>query len=130
MPELISYDYAVIRLVPRVEREEFINVGVILFCRSRKFLESRIVLDEKRALALFPKIDLVEIKEHLELIPKICAGGKPAGYIGGLSQQERFHWLTAPRSTIIQTSRPHSGLCQEPKPAIDQLMRTMVLQNG
>jgi Protein of unknown function (DUF3037) len=123
VPELISYDYAVVRLVPRVEREEFINVGVILFCRSRRFLESRIYLDENRALMLFPNLNLEEIKEHLKLIPKICVG-----YIGSLSQQERFHWLTAPRSTIIQTSRPHSGLCQEPKAAIEQLMLRMVLQ--
>jgi Protein of unknown function (DUF3037) len=127
MPETASYDYAVIRLVPRVEREEFINVGVILFCRSRRFLETRLKLDQVRALALFPDLDLAEVQQYLELFPKVCKGGKAAGYIGGLSQQERFHWLVAPRSTIIQTSHPHSGLCEEPKLALESLLGKLVI---
>jgi hypothetical protein len=112
--------------MPRVERGEFINVGIILFCRAQRYLEGRIELDEARLLALYPAADLDEIKLHLAVIPKICAGGPDSGPIGQLSQQERFHWLVAPRSTIIQVSPVHSGLCSQPAATLEHLMNTLV----
>ena len=127
MPESSLYDYALVRLVPCVEREEFINVGVILFCPTRRYLSALVHLDEQRALALDPQIDLQEVRQHLDAIPMICAGGKEAGYVGQLSQSERFHWLVSPRSTIIQTSPVHSGLCEDPETTLQHLFKTMVL---
>jgi hypothetical protein len=121
-----SYDYAVIRVVPRVDREEFINVGVIVSCPAKDFLEARIELDEARLLALAPTLDLAAIRTHLSSIPRICAGGPDSGPIGQLSQRERFHWLVAPRSTIIQTSRAHSGRCSDPGPVSERLLDKMV----
>src|SRR3954447_10152384 len=107
MPEASAFDYAVMRVVPRVEREEFINAGVILFCRPRRFLAARIALDVPLLLALDPACDVAEVEQHLAAIPLICAGGPEAGPIGLLEQAERFHWLAAPRSTIIQPSAVH-----------------------
>ncbi len=121
-----SYDYAIIRVVPRVEREEFLNVGVILSCPAKDFLEARIELDEQRLLALDSRLDLELIRNHLAVIPAICAGGEQAGPIGHLSQRERFHWLIAPRSTVIQTSAAHSGNCTDPTAALEHLIETMV----
>lgn len=121
-----SFDYAIVRVVPRVERGECINVGVILFCRTRRFLNALIELDTQRLLALSPDCDLALIAEHLATIPRICKGGVEAGYIGQLSQSERFHWLVAPRSTIIQTSPTHSGLCEDPATTLEHLMNTLV----
>ena len=122
-----AFDYAVIRIVPRVERSEFINVGVIVFSRELRFLDARISLDTTRLLALHPNIDSNEIEQHLALIPKICAGTKDAGPIAELPQHERWHWLVSPRSTIIQTSAVHSGLTDNPQEELEQLMRTFVL---
>ena len=121
-----TYDYAIIRVVPRVEREEFVNVGVIVSCPARGFLEARIELDEQRLRALDPTLDVESIRDHLATIPVICAGGERAGPIGQLSQRERFHWLTAPRSTIIQTSPAHTGRCKDPTAALERLLDTMV----
>ena len=121
-----TYDYAIIRVVPRVEREEFINVGVIVSCPAKKFLEARIELDEQRLRALDPALDIEAIRTHLATIPAICAGGEQAGPIGQLSQRERFYWLTAPRSTIIQTSPVHTGRCQNPIALLEHLLDTMV----
>jgi hypothetical protein len=121
-----SYDYAVVRVVPRVDREEFINVGVIVSCPSKDFLEARIELDERRLLALDSTIDLAAVRTHLASIPAICAGGPNAGPIGRLSPRERFHWLVAPRSTIIQTSRVHSGRCTNPSDLMDHLLNALV----
>jgi hypothetical protein len=121
-----TYDYAIIRVVPKVEREEFVNVGVIVSCPARAFLEARIELDERRLAALDPTLDLETIREHLASIPAICIGGEGAGPIGRLSQRERFYWLVAPRSTIIQTSPVHTGLCQQPTDMIEHLLDTMV----
>ncbi len=126
MRDQFTYDYAIIRVVPRVEREEFINVGVIVSCPARKFLEARMELDEQRLMALDPAVDLESIRSHLAAIPAICAGGEQAGPIGQLSQRERFHWLTAPRSATIQTSPVHSGYCKDPTVALDRLLDTMV----
>jgi hypothetical protein len=121
MPERSSFDYAVIRVVPRVERGESINAGVILFCLGKDFLKARVEVDEPRLRALWPDIDLDLVRRHLEAIPKICEGAPDAGPIGRLSLRERFHWLVAPRSTIIQVSPVHAGLCDHPERALDDL---------
>ena len=123
MPALTSYDYAIIRVVPYVERGEFVNAGVILFCRTQRYLAARIDLDTKRLLALAPHLDIEHIQANLATIPKICEG---QGEIGRLDQPERFHWLVAPRSTIIQVSPVHTGLCTDPEAAIDHLLQAMV----
>jgi hypothetical protein len=120
------YDYAIIRVMPRVEREEFVNVGVIVSCPAKGFLEARIELDKQRLLALDPTLDIATVRDHLAAIPIICAGGAQAGPIGQLSQRERFHWLIAPRSTIIQTSPVHTGYCKDPSAVLAHLLDTMV----
>ena len=125
MPE-ISYDYAVIRIVPRVERSEFINAGVILFARTERFLDARVHLDRDRLHAIFPDAAIDEIEGHLALIPKVCAGGATAGPIGDLPQPDRWHWLVSPRSTIIQTSEVHSGICENPANELEHLMKKLV----
>jgi Protein of unknown function (DUF3037) len=121
-----SYDYAIVRVVPRVEREEFVNVGVIVSCPARDFLQARIELDEQRLQALDPAIDIEAIRIHLASIPAICAGGREGGPIGRLSRRERFDWLVAPRSTIIQTSKVHTGRCSDPAVLLEHLLNTMV----
>ena len=121
-----TYDYAIIRLVPKVEREEFINVGVIVSCPAREFLEARIELDESRLIAVDPTLDIETVRAHLASISTVCAGGEQAGPIGRLSQRERFHWLVAPRSTIIQTSPVHTGCCKDPAAVLERLLDTMV----
>ena len=121
-----TYDYAIIRVVPKVEREEFLNVGVVVSCPDRGFLEARIELDEQRLMAVDPTLDVETIRAHLATIPIVCTGGEPAGPIGQLSQRERFHWLVAPRSTIIQTSPAHSGCCKDPAAVLEHLLDTMV----
>lgn len=126
MPAPSSFDYAVIRIVPRVEREEFVNAGVILFCLARDFLGARVELDRDRVRALCPGVDLAVVDEHLAAIPRVCAGGEGSGPIGRLSRRERFHWLVAPRSTVIQVSPVHSGLCDDPARALERLMDRMV----
>ncbi len=127
MPALNSYDYAIVRLVPCVERGEYINVGVILFCRTRRFLRALISVDVPRVTTLFPTIDIDLVQQHLDTIPLICTGSAEAGIIGQLSQSERFHWLVSPRSTVIQTSPIHSGLCTDPAATLEHLLQTMVL---
>lgn len=126
MPAPSSYDYAVIRLVPSVERGECINIGVILFCRTRRFLGVLFHLDPHRVQALAPDLDLNAIQEHLDTFLLISAGDQAGGQISQLSQSERFHWLVAPRSTIIQVSPVHSGLCTDPQAALQHLLKTMV----
>ncbi len=129
MPASDSFDYAIIRVVPRVEREEFINAGVILFCRTQNFLEALICLDRSRLAHLAhlaPTLDPAEVEHHLALIPLVCAGGQAAGPIGLLPLAERFHWLVAPRSGIIQISPVHSGFCANPAAALKHLLETMV----
>lgn len=127
MHDKYTYDYAVVRVVPRVERAEFINAGVILSCPARRFLGCRIELDEQRLLALDPTVDLDSVRMHLTTIERICKGGDGSGPIGQLSPRERFHWLVAPRSTMIQTSPTHAGRCTDPEIALDHLVRKMVL---
>ena len=126
MHDHYTYDYAIIRVVPKVEREEFVNVGVIVLCSARGFLDARIALDEQRLMALDATLDMDSLRVHLETIPAVCAGGKQAGPIGQLSQRERFYWLSAPRSTIIQISPVHTGLCKDPTAALEHLLDTMV----
>jgi hypothetical protein len=124
---LITYDYALIRVVPRVDREEFVNVGVILACQNDStpggYLAARIELDAARLRALDPDIDLPAIQAHLATIPAICTG---AGPLGKLSRRERFDWLTAPRSALIQTSSVHTGRCSDAGSAMEHLLATMV----
>jgi hypothetical protein len=126
MPARSSFEYAVIRVVPRVERGELVNAGVILFCLQRDFLAARVEVDEPRLQALWPEIDLDLVRQHLEAIPKICAGTSDAGPIGKLSLRERFHWLVAPRSTMIQVSPVHAGLCEDPERTLDELFSQAV----
>jgi hypothetical protein len=121
-----TYDYAVIRVVPRVERGEFLNVGVIVCCATEGFLEARIELDESRLLALDPSADIEAIRTNLATIPLICNGGPDAGPIGKLSVRERFDWLVAPRSTVIQTAAVHMGRCQGLDDALEHLLDRMV----
>jgi hypothetical protein len=120
------YDYAVVRVVPRVEREEFVNVGIILSCPSQDYLGARIELDEKRLLALDAQVSIEAVRAHLASIPLICAGGVEAGPIGLLSRRERFHWLVAPRSTIIQVSPVHTGRCTDVGGTLEHLLNVMV----
>ena len=122
-----SYDYALIRLVPSVERGECLNAGVLLFCRTLGFLGARVHLDATRALALSPGLDLTAIQQQLDTIKHICEGGPEAGPLGRMSQSERFHWLVSPRSTIIQISPVHEGVCDDPEEALEHLLKTMVL---
>lgn len=126
MPALSSFDFASIRVVPRVERGEFINAGVIVFSLGRKFLRAQVQVDEARLRALWPELDLPSVRRHLEAFPKICDGDADAGPIGRLSIRERFHWLVAPRSTVIQVSPVHSGLCEQPEAALEDLFRQLV----
>jgi len=120
------YDYAILRVVPRVEREEFVNVGVILSCPQKRFLETRIEVDEQRILALDASLDIELLMKQLTVYPLICQGGEAAGPIGILSQRERFNWLIAPKSTIIQTSAVHTGWCEHPEKVLERLLDTMV----
>ena len=121
-----AFDYAVVRVVPRVDRGELMNAGVILFCSSAAFLGARIELDRERLTALAPAIDVPLVESYLEAIPKICAGGGEAGSIGQLPQRARFHWLVAPRSTIIQTSPVHSGVHHDLDAALNNLFEKLV----
>jgi hypothetical protein len=121
-----AFDYAVVRVVPRVERGEFVNAGVILFSRTARYLDAKIELDKARLDALAPSIDHEVVQSYLDAIPRICAGGPEAAPIGLLSQSERFHWLVAPRSTIIQTSPVHSGVHGDLPAALMHLFEKLV----
>jgi hypothetical protein len=120
------FEYAVIRVVPKVEREEFINIGVILYCSGQKFLQCVIELHEKKLQALCCDIDIDEFKIHMQSFEKICKGGNDAGPIGKLSLAERFRWLTATRSTILQTSKVHPGLCDNASEMLQRLHKQLV----
>jgi len=123
VPAPATFDYALLRVVPRVERQEFINAGVVVFCLEKRYLDARIHLDPARLKALWPEADPDLVREHLEAIPRICAGDATAGPIAKLSQRERFHWLTAPRSTIIQPSPVHTGVCDNTGGVLDRLVK-------
>lgn len=126
MPDEHAYDYAIIRVVPRVERGELMNVGVILSCPGADFLAARIALNRERLLALDPGLDIEAIQAHLATIPAVCRGGADAGPIGALPQRNRFHWLVSPRSTIIQMSPVHTGRTSDPSAALERLLDQMV----
>ena len=128
MLALSSFDYAVLRVVPRVDREEFVNAGVILFCLERKFLEARVHVDEQRLRALWPDLDVNLVRERLRAFPKIASAAGDSGPIARLPIRQRFHWLVAPRSTVIQVSPVHSGLCDTPERALDELFQNLVLK--
>ena len=127
MPTPASFDYALLRVVPRVERQEFINAGVVVFCLEKRYLDARIHLDVERLKALWPEVDPALVAKHLEAIPRICAGDPTAGAIAKLSQRERFHWITAPRSTIIQPSPVHTGVCEHTDGMIDAMVKDLLL---
>ena len=126
MPAECTYDYAVIRVVPRVERGEHINVGVILSCPDLDFLDASIEIDAGRIRALDPAFDLESVRAHLEAIPLICCGGQGAGPLGQLPRRSRFHWLVAPRSTVIQMSPVHTGRTGNPAATLARLLSAMV----
>jgi hypothetical protein len=126
MPAKQVYEYALIRYVPRVEREEFLNVGVALFSKRLRFLDVRIHLDEARILAFYPEADLEELRDYLDSWVSICRGEKGAGKIAELDAPERFRWLTATRSTIIQSSGVHPGMTDNPAGTLEQLFRKYV----
>lgn len=130
MPEPGSYDYAVVRVVPDVERAEFLNAGVVLHARTQRFLGCRIGLDERRLTELAPGIDLVRIRDHLASFERICAGGPGSGSIGALDAPARFHWLVSPRSTAIQVSAVHAGLTDDPERELDRLFARLVAPRG
>ncbi len=126
MPEKHLYEYAVIRIVPRVEREEFINAGVIMYCATQRFLEVKCSVDEDRLKALGCQLDLPEIAARLTAFEQVCRGGKEGGPIGAFPQASRFRWLTATRSTVVQTSRVHPGLCFNAMDTLQMLYKQIV----
>ena len=128
MPEQHLFEYAVIRIVPRVEREEFLNIGLILYCRDQQFLQTLYTIDAERLRAFEGYLDMATLKEHLCAFEKISNGDVSAGEIAKLDIASRFRWLTAVRSTIVQTSKVHPGLCDDPKETIKTLYTQLVLQ--
>jgi hypothetical protein len=129
-PDRAAFEYALIRVVPRVEREEFLNVGAVVFCRTRAFLAARIELDRGRLAALGAPADLDLVEQHLRAIPAICAGEEAAGAVARLPLAERFRWVVSPRSTVVQPSPVHTGITVDPAESLDHLMATMVRAPG
>lgn len=126
MPDSHPFQYAIVRVVPRVERGEAMNAGVILFCRPRRYLGARVDLDENRLRALAPDADPQSVRAHLDAIARIAAGDLAGGPIAALPRPERFHWLVAPSSTIIQPSAVHTGMTEDPAAELDHLFEAMV----
>jgi hypothetical protein len=124
------FEYAVLKVIPRVERGECINAGVVLYCQADRFLGARIHLDADRLKALDPGADLDAVRAHLEAARSVCAGGPEAGAVGRLPIRERFGWLVAPRSTVVQPSEVHTGLTDDPEAELERLLRNMVLPPG
>jgi hypothetical protein len=120
------FEYALLRVVPRVERGEFINAGVVLYCQDAKFLDARIHLDPERLRTLDPNLDPETVQAHLDVARRVCNGGPDAGAVGLLPPGQRFGWLVAPRSTVVQPSPVHTGFADDPEQAIDHLLRVMV----
>ena len=127
MPELHLYEYAVLRIVPRVEREEFLNVGVVLYCSKGRFLKVKYLLDANKLMAFAPQLDLAEIASYLNAFDQICQAKRDSGTIGKLPVAERFRWLTATRSTVVQSSKVHPGLCVDPNVMLERIYSQMVL---
>lgn len=126
MQDKLLYEYAVVRLVPKVEREEFLNIGVVLYCAEKKFLDVLFCVDEERISLFTPKLDIDELKSYLEAFNEICKGAADGGPVAKLSIAERFRWLTATRSTIVQSSKVHPGFCIEPGDKLQQLYGQLV----
>jgi hypothetical protein len=126
MPAPASFSYAVIRVVPRVDREEFINAGVVLHCPGRGYLGAQVALDAQRLHHLFPGVDLPAVQRHLALFAPLCAGDAAAGPLAKLSLSERFHWMVAPRSTIVQISPVHAGVTDDPAALLAHLVDVLV----
>lgn len=123
-----SFDYALLRVVPRVERQEFINAGVVVYCPEKRYLAARIRLDQTRLKALWRDADVALVEAHLRAVERICQGDASAGIIATLSLGERFHWITSPRSTIIQPSPVHTGVCDAPDALLDRLEAQFLIQ--
>lgn len=121
------FEYAILRVVPRVEREEFLNVGVVIYCKSQQFLQVIFTLDEPRLIALFPDVAIEEVRQHLNAFEQISIGNSAGGPIASLDLASRFRWLTAKRSTVLQTSAVHPGLCKNAKDTLKQLHKQLVL---
>ena len=124
------FEYALLRVVPRVERGEFLNAGVVLYCQDKRFLEAAVHLDPDRLRALDPRLDPEAVQAHLDAARSVCAGGPEAGPIGLLPPVQRFGWLTAPRSTVVQPGPVHTGLAEDPRQALDHVVQTMVRLPG
>ncbi len=127
MHENLLFEYAVIRIVPRVEREEFLNAGVVLYCAKLKFLQMRYELNLQRLSSFCAVLDINAVAENLQAIERICNGGKDAGPIGQLDAASRFRWLTATRSTVVQSSKVHPGFTKDPNATLDRLYNQLVL---
>lgn len=127
MQERHLFEYAVIRVVPRVEREEFINAGIILYCAKKHFLQALFIVDAQRMTALCPATDAAEIGAHLAAFQNICNGNPAGGPIGKLDAASRFRWLTATRSTVVQSSKVHPGFCKDPAETLTRLYNELVL---
>lgn len=127
MQENHLFEYAIIRVVPRVEREEFLNVGVIVYCRKPAFLQMKFALDESRLTSLYSQIDMNDIQCHLKAYEEISAGKPEAGPIAALDIASRFRWLTAKRSTVVQSSAVHPGLCKDPATTLNRLFEQLVI---
>lgn len=127
MPEKLLFEYAVIRVVPRVDREEFVNAGIILYCKKNRFLQCLYHLDKERLRVLCPALDCSEVEEYLLSFVRICNGTGDSGPIGRLDVASRFRWLTATRSTVVQTSKVHPGFCTDPKETLQRLYGQLVL---
>lgn len=122
-----QFQYAILRVMPRIERGECFNAGVVLFCRPRRFLSARAALDERRLTALAPDADAEILRAHLDVLVAVARGAPGAGPIAALDQSDRFHWLVAPASTVLQPSPVHTGLCLEPAEMLDRLFAALVL---
>jgi hypothetical protein len=127
MQNRFLFEYAIIRIVPRVEREEFLNVGIVLYCKERKYLNTKFSINKERLNALCAEMDCTEVEAHLQSFEKISAGEKEGGAIAALDMASRFRWLTATRSTIIQTSKVHPGFCEDPNETIEKLYTQLVM---
>jgi hypothetical protein len=121
-----AFDYVIVQIVPRVDRDERINVGVIVFCAAARYLGGRLVADEARWRALAPDIDVVAVKRQLDAIRAVVDGDPEAGEIARLSPSERFHWLSAPRSTVVQPGPAHAGVCDDPAATLERIFEAAV----
>jgi Protein of unknown function (DUF3037) len=130
MPSRDSFAYAVVRVVPDIEREEFLNAGLVLFCRARRYLRARASLDADRLASILADADASAIREQLGLVERIAAGEVEVGRLGSMSQSERFHWLTTPRSTVVQPGPIHGGMTDDPAATFEHLYATLVERAG